>query len=107
MASRKKNFQLNQQYFLWRPETNLKTTNRLPLLMVLVFIFGLGTVFAQNVNTGEIRGTLTDSSGAVVADVEVTVTNVGTGLVLHTKTGDRGILRSAFSSYRGLLCGFS
>jgi hypothetical protein len=45
----------------------------------------------QNANSGELRGLVTDSSGAVVADVAVTITNVQTGVVTITKTNGSGI----------------
>lgn len=46
---------------------------------------------AQNVNAGEIRGTVTDTSGANVANLEVTLRNKNTGVVTHTKTDSGGV----------------
>lgn len=68
---------------------------------VLRWVFGitaimfLGLWFApsplQAINpTGTIVGTVSDASGAVVADTTVTVTNEGTGLSRTTKTGAAG-----------------
>jgi len=45
----------------------------------------------QNANTGEVKGLLTDTSGAVLADVAITITNVQTGIVTNTKTNANGL----------------
>ena len=45
----------------------------------------------QNSNTGEIRGIVTDPSGAVVPAVTVTITNVETGVNVVTTTNSDGI----------------
>jgi hypothetical protein len=46
---------------------------------------------AQNINAGDIRGTVVDSSGANVAGATVTLTNKNTGVATHTKSDSRGI----------------
>lgn len=46
---------------------------------------------AQNTNTGEIKGIVTDPSGAVVPNVAVTVTNIQTGIVSRTTTDGAGL----------------
>src|SRR5271157_1068618 len=53
-----------------------------------LFLAG-GQLFAQ-VDTGTILGTVKDSSGAVVANAEVTITNPETGFSQTTKTSDVG-----------------
>ena len=56
--------------------------------------FLLGTtvsVFAQSRNTGEIRGTVTDSTGAAIATATVTLTNIDTGEVKTFTTNGAGI----------------
>ena len=65
---------------------------------LLCFAFAFCLVFflaqpalPQNTNTGEIRGTVTDSSGAVVPDVTVTLTNIDTGVTADFKTNEAGI----------------
>ncbi len=46
---------------------------------------------AQNTNTGEIKGIVTDPSGAVVPNVAITVTNTQTGVVSRTTTDGAGL----------------
>jgi len=57
------------------------------LVMALTAMFA----FAQNANTGEIKGTALDSTGAVVEGVKVTITNVGTGVSIVSVTNSAGI----------------
>jgi hypothetical protein len=47
--------------------------------------------FSQNSNTGEIRGTVTDPSGAVVPGANVDVTNIDTGEKNDYTTNDDGL----------------
>jgi outer membrane receptor protein involved in Fe transport len=46
---------------------------------------------AQNTNTGEIKGSVTDSTGAVIANASVTLTDVLTGVKTHVVTNRDGI----------------
>src|ERR1700739_2482246 len=46
---------------------------------------------AQNSNSGDSRGTVTDSTGALVPGVDVTVTNSDTGVVNHYVTNNNGL----------------
>jgi hypothetical protein len=46
---------------------------------------------AQNTNSGDIRGVATDSSGAVVPDVDVTVLNIDKGVTAQYKTNNDGL----------------
>ena len=62
---------------------------RIQTFTVLFLLFGL-VVFGQT-PTGEITGTVSDSSGAVIGDATVTVTNNGTGAVRTAKTNTSGI----------------
>ena len=47
--------------------------------------------FGQNTNSGDIRGTVLDASGAVLPGVEVRVTNIDTGVVTNYVTNAEGI----------------
>src|SRR5580658_9177375 len=60
----------------------------------LAFCFLLGIsqpTFSQSRNTGEIRGTVTDTSGAVVAGATVTLSNIDTGETKDFVTNQDGI----------------
>ncbi|HVO63090.1 MAG TPA: carboxypeptidase regulatory-like domain-containing protein [Terriglobales bacterium] len=65
-------------------------------LLYLLFVLAIPTMtFAQaNVSTGSIQGTITDSSGAVVANASITITNQGTGLKLQLKSNASGFFSS-------------
>lgn len=61
-------------------------------LAVCVFMyFGAVSLHAQAVNAGDIRGTVTDSTGAVVPGVSVIVTNLATGVVKTVTTNKGGL----------------
>ena len=47
--------------------------------------------FSQNTNTGEIRGTVTDASRAMIPGVTVTLTNIDTGVTKDFITNEAGI----------------
>lgn len=57
------------------------------LLIICMAGFGL----AQNTNSGDIRGTVTDSSGAVVPSVAVTLLNTNTGVATELVTNSAGL----------------
>jgi hypothetical protein len=59
----------------------------LPLVLLLFPAIGA----AQNTNSGEIRGTVTDSSGAAIPEVAVTILNVDTGVSKDLVTNNAGI----------------
>ncbi len=64
---------------------------RVVLAIVVVGLVAL-PVSAQVVK-GSVSGTVTDQSGAVIADVDVVATNASTGQVASTKTGMNGIFK--------------
>ena len=62
---------------------------------VLLFAFALVvcgsvSVHGQGTDLGTIRGSVTDASGAVVANASVTILDVATGETRHTTTNSRG-----------------
>jgi hypothetical protein len=61
------------------------------ILLLLLISFGSGACLAQNSNSGDIRGTVTDSSGAVVPGANVTVTNNDTGVIYKYVTNGSGL----------------
>jgi Carboxypeptidase regulatory-like domain/TonB dependent receptor len=60
-------------------------------VLPLLLIFGSGACFAQATNAGDIRGSVTDSSGALISGVTVTVVNVDTGVSKSYTTNDAGL----------------
>jgi outer membrane receptor protein involved in Fe transport len=60
-------------------------------LLLLAATLTSGPVFGQSANTGEIKGTVVDSSGAVVAGAAVTITDVQTGVSRVSTTNSDGI----------------
>ena len=57
------------------------------ILLALVCLSG-ATVWAQA--TGSVSGTVMDNAGAVVSGADVSVTNLGSGTILHSATSDSG-----------------
>ena len=62
---------------------------QLCLLSLSLLVFSLGA-FAQ-IQNGQFTGTVTDPSGASVANAKVTVTNVATNLSVTTTTNQEGL----------------
>ena len=59
--------------------------------LLLVASLTASLAFGQNANTGEIKGTVQDSTGAVVEGAKVTITNDNTGVVSTSTTNSAGI----------------
>ncbi len=59
------------------------------LLLMAVLLAPLAR--AQNANTGELKGSVTDASGAVVPGASVSIRNVQTGVVNATSTNQSGL----------------
>src|SRR5881396_747552 len=62
-------------------------------VLTLISLLSTTVAAAQSKNTSEIRGTVTDPSGAVVPGASITVTSAGTGAVKETIANDRGEYR--------------
>ena len=58
--------------------------------MLLVFAMEAMTALAQTSGTGAVAGTLTDPSGAIVAEAFVKVTSVATGEARRVSSGPNG-----------------
>src|SRR5690242_17044044 len=67
--------------------SGLTRRGRFALLVVVL----PALTFAQNTNSGEIRGTVTDPSGASVPEVTVTIVNTDTGVTKDVTTNNAGI----------------
>jgi hypothetical protein len=68
---------------------NRRSSLCLPVAL-LVAICGSVSLLGQGTDLGTIRGTVTDSSGAVVANASVTILDVGTGATRQTTTNSHG-----------------
>lgn len=66
---------------------------RVIALAALVALVLALPAWAQKANTGGITGTTTDPSGAVLKDVQVTVTNLDLNVQQDTRTNERGVYR--------------
>jgi Carboxypeptidase regulatory-like domain len=60
------------------------------LVIATVAIFGTVPLHGQGTDLGTIRGTVSDSSGAMVANASVTILDTRTGETRHTTTNSRG-----------------
>ena len=69
----------------------MRSSSQLALASVwLAMIVSLPATSSAQTATGQITGTVRDSTGAVMSDVKVAVTNQQTGLTRQTTTGDNG-----------------
>ena len=57
----------------------------------VALLLAAGAVFAQNTNSGDIRGTATDPTGAVIPGVTVTVTDIDKGVTRTYTTNGAGL----------------
>src|SRR5260370_33633794 len=60
------------------------------LLFLLMLCSAVVDVYAQ-VAGGTISGTVTDSSGRVINNVQITITNVATGVTREATTNEEGV----------------
>ena len=60
------------------------------LFACLLVVVTAGLLNGQTGGNSSILGTVTDNSGAVVANASVNITNVNTGQIAHTTTGSSG-----------------
>ena len=61
------------------------------LLVAALSLFMAGFGLAQNTNSGEVRGTVTDPSGALIPGVTVTLLNTNTGVSTELVTNSAGL----------------
>lgn len=60
-------------------------------ILPVLLICGGGYIFAQNTNSGDIRGTVSDPTGAVIPGVTVQVTDVDKGVIKTYTTDGAGL----------------
>jgi outer membrane receptor protein involved in Fe transport len=70
--------------------------HRFVFALSLIFLVSTTLMYGQGGANGTILGTVTDSSGAVVGNAQVDVTNVATGVVSRTSTGGNGDFTSPY-----------
>jgi Carboxypeptidase regulatory-like domain len=68
-------------------------TRSLPALLLLCIAVSASLLRAQTTTTGELAGTVTDPSGAILTSASVTLTNVATGAKQITQTNSTGAYR--------------
>lgn len=61
------------------------------VVIVVAGVLGLGRAYAQSTNSGDIRGIVTDPSGALIPGTTVTVLNVDTGVSKDFPTNNDGL----------------
>jgi hypothetical protein len=71
-------------------ESTALRRRHLPLLLVAAVFFA-PLAKAQNANTGELKGSVVDVSGALVPGASVSIKNVQTGVAMATTTNQSGI----------------
>src|SRR6266550_1570461 len=64
---------------------------KLRLIVVMMLTVLLGTAFGQSTNSGDIRGVVSDSTGAALPGVNVTVENINTGVSKVYVTNNDGV----------------
>ena len=69
----------------------MRTITRFTAFSLLAALVLCPAVFAQNTNSGEIRGIVTDQSGAVIPGVTVTILNTDTGVARNLTTNESGV----------------
>ena len=67
------------------------TTIFLPAVLISASLFFCAPAHAQASYTAQIRGTVTDQTGAVMQNANVTITNVGTNISTVAKTDSKGL----------------
>src|SRR5690349_6990230 len=63
------------------------------LLVLAIFAMAVPVVMAQSTTTGDVTGTVTDPSGAVVPGADVTLKSMTEGTTLTTTTNQTGAYR--------------
>jgi hypothetical protein len=64
---------------------------RLPILAAVLLAASLGAAFGQSTNAGDISGTVTDTTGAVIPGATVTVISIATGVSRDYTTNAAGV----------------
>ncbi len=65
-------------------------------ITLIAILLAVGQAVGQSRQSGEIRGTVTDPSGAVIPGVVITITNISTGVVQRETTDATGLYDAPF-----------
>ena len=78
----------------------MRAAGRFGILLGLIIAISctFSVVLAQSINQTQLRGTVTDSSGAIVAGAKVTITDIGTNISQTTTSNATGTY--AFTALR-------
>jgi len=71
-----------------------RNTTLMSLISLCVLLVISVPAYGQRVNSATLMGTVTDTTGGVLPGITVTITQVGTGRVRTTLTGDEGRYRA-------------
>src|SRR5260370_26141814 len=66
------------------------------ILALVLLTLATSVMIAQTITSGDIAGTVTDPSGAVLPQVKVTLKNAGTGAIQNAATNAQGAYRFSF-----------
>src|SRR5277367_309594 len=90
-------FYMNHALVISRNNTNRLAKSVTCYRKVLVMLGGFllmtattGQLFSQSIISGDITGTVTDPTGAVIPSASVTATNIGTNVSVKTVTNGDG-----------------
>lgn len=81
----------NRKTEVTQPNSPNHVGRSLLVLMVLACLFAIAPAYGQNRNTGEIRGMITDPSGARVPGTAVTIINTSTGVAVQAISDPAGV----------------
>src|SRR5258708_40388 len=76
------------------PRSNCARTRFRAFTVVALCMVMAATTFGQSTNSADLRGTVTDSTGAVMPGVKVTILNTETGITMDLTTNDAGLYDS-------------
>jgi hypothetical protein len=87
---------LAREEFLEEDTMRLRSSGAELILTLLFVLFSLSYLNAQTTTTGELAGTVTDPSGAVLTNVSVKLENTSTGATTVVQTSNAGYFKFSF-----------
>ena len=83
-----------------REMSSVSRGSLMAVVVCLLIMMLASPLMAQTASTGALTGTITDTSGAVVPNVKVTVTSPSTGQERSRTSGGRRLLQHRFAEPR-------